>query len=390
MAVNPQLEKNVKWARTAILGSFPYFAPMLMRIPYQILEGKGITAFVTKDGRMGLGADFCKDKNVLAAIILHELFHVIFKHFARLGHRNPELWNYATDSVINETLKLMLAQKSGDFKMGADWIYAKSLGLDFKGRIPTAEQVYAQLEKDAIKIPLPTACGSGAGNPNDAEKDLTIAPGLVDELSTEVAVRQVANGLAQAARQAGIGSNEFDMWAKALVAKPRVDWKQHIRSLMSRDVAASVARRTESSWKKLNRRGHDLPGRIVYQPKWAVGVDTSGSMMDQGSTVLGELGGILTQFGPGRVVTGDTQVKNDKIVKNIKEFREACKGGGGTDMTPLIDALKDEPVVIIITDAYVPEPRVPHAHVIWVTTTGHRYDWMKKVVVVPKTGKFEE
>lgn len=389
MAINPQLEKNVKWARTAILGAFPYFAPMLMRIPYQILEKSKALAFVTKDGRMGLSTEICKDRNLLAGAIVHELFHVIFKHFDRIGHRNPQGWNYATDAVINETAKLMFANKS-DFKMGTDWIYAKTLGLDFKGRIPTAEQVYQQLEQDSIKVQLPWACGSGAGNPNEAEDELTIPAGFPDELSTEVAVRQVASGLAAAGRQMGIGSAEFDMWASALVGKPKVDWKQHIRSFMSKDITASVARRTQASWRKLNRRGNDLPGRIVFQPKWAMGVDTSGSMSDQGSIVLGELGGVLMQFGPGRVVTGDTQVKNDKIVKTIKEFREACKGGGGTDMTPLIDALKDEPVVLIVTDAYVPVPRVPHDHVIWVTTTGVKQPWMKKVVVVPKSGRFEE
>lgn len=380
---NPALEKNVKWARAAILGKFPYFAPMLLRIPYQILEGKGETAFVTKDGRMGLGDGACKDRNLLAGAILHELQHVIFKHFDRIGQRDPTAWNLATDAVINETL-LRLTQGSADVKMGSNWIYASTLGQSWGNKIPNAEQVYAQLMSDGKKVSLPNKCGSGAGNPNEEEASLTIEPGLVDEVATAVAVRQVVAGLVEAAKRAGVGSSEIDMWANALVAPPKVDYRQLIRSLVTRDIASATARRSESSWKRLNRRGYDLPGRIRYQPVWAAGVDTSGSMCSEGGKVLGEIAGLLTQLGPGRVVTGDTQVKNDKTVRTIAEFREVCRGGGGTDMTPLIQAMEKEPVVIIITDAYVPLPACKHDHVLWIVTSGHKEDWMKRVVMVDK------
>ena len=44
-----------------------------------------------------------KDEQVFT--IAHELMHITLKHLSRLEERNMEIWNYATDAVINQILR---------------------------------------------------------------------------------------------------------------------------------------------------------------------------------------------------------------------------------------------------------------------------------------------
>ena len=43
-------------------------------------------------------------KDEQASVVAHELMHITLKHLSRLGERNIEIWNYATDAVINQIL----------------------------------------------------------------------------------------------------------------------------------------------------------------------------------------------------------------------------------------------------------------------------------------------
>lgn len=42
--------------------------------------------------------------SILAFTVIHELTHVALQHVARMGKRNPDMWNYATDLYVNKLI----------------------------------------------------------------------------------------------------------------------------------------------------------------------------------------------------------------------------------------------------------------------------------------------
>lgn len=138
---------------------------------------------------------------------------------------------------------------------------------------------------------------------------------------------------------------------------------------------ASVARAAlnprgakDYTYQKVNRRQFAMPnaprlkGSNKYAPKAVVIIDTSGSMtteckrkciqvMAQGLQAVGEF----------HVVFGDTRVRADKKFSSLGNEVE-MPGGGGTDMTVLIEYAEKthKPDVIVIgTDGGTPWPRTP-------------------------------
>ena len=78
---------------------------------------------------------------------LHELFHKIMKHHLRIGNRNPTIWNFACDFVINPKVEELSyhgqhGNKSHVITMPKGGLYDPK----YKGK--TEEWVYNDLEKN--------------------------------------------------------------------------------------------------------------------------------------------------------------------------------------------------------------------------------------------------
>lgn len=378
-------------AKQRILSFFPRFSPMFLRLDIQVIPGRD--AYVTEDLRVALGEDNLKSPAVAAGTIMHELCHPLFGHFSRRGTRDPKMWNAATDIAINEMLERMFADVGqSKFSTEPDWYFARTFGLTFGKVIPKAEEIYDLLMKDPqAREKVGRACGSGAGNPHPDEgqlaprsdpKTFEQVQAAIDQTMNEIATK---GGTHQTGRgsQPGWGSDEFTMW-KGIKPRPSVTrWQDEVGAVIGLDIQSVLGRTYVEDWRTPGRRGMDfLPGEYTTIPELSVVVDTSGSTFGTGESVLGEIGGIITAFGPTRVLTVDTKVKSDTIVSNEDEFLAAAKGGGGTDMTPGLVAAGDG-VIVCITDGElfgIPDfDRVDD--VIWVITRrGETPKWMTKVV----------
>lgn len=398
--LDPKYKKACTKARSKILSRFPHLSPLVLNLPYQIIPDCP-TGFVTAGGVVGIGTKFIdKYSNPeLAALFLHEGFHVMWSHFSRLGSRDAKLWNMAGDIVINETLRRMTKDVVSDICPDRDMLYPEQFGMDFvgHGNIPTTEAVYQLLlqkaEQNKEKGSGRGTCGTGAGGEaSQWEKLIEGASAGVKELPADIQTKLelAAGAISEALKKAGAGSAEMEMWAGAVVKKPRFDPVKELRHMVGMTLASNKGKHVEPVWSKMNRRGYEyLPGQQRYTPEVTVIVDTSGSMFggQDGDNVLTEVVGMLMKLGRVRVITNDTRVTFDGYISSIAEFKSRARGGGGTELTPAFAAAENnnKAAIVVLTDGYLgrPESNLVDSAV-WLLTSGEPSPWMKKHVRLVK------
>jgi len=132
----------------------------------------------------------------------------------------------------------------------------------------------------------------------------------------------------------------------------------------------------ERSYTRASRRGADrtdivMPGKRRHAWMLNVILDTSASMSDDIPAALGALSDFCERAGVDdiRVVQCDTVVTSDEVLspEALAEFE--IGGYGGSDLTPAMQALAEDPRVtacIVITDGDIvyPSEPVPYA-VLW-------------------------
>ena len=81
--------------------SSPFFAALLL---FALLEPRpGLGTAVTDGQAIYYDPAFFAslDSDGIAAVLLHEVLHCALRHPSRCGRRNPKLWNFAADIVVN-------------------------------------------------------------------------------------------------------------------------------------------------------------------------------------------------------------------------------------------------------------------------------------------------
>lgn len=221
-------------------------------------------------------------------------------------------------------------------------------------------------QQQGPKKPHPGAgrCGGCAGNPMEGEPK--------DEGRSEAELRRVRKQVAEAIEQEaskGRGNvpGGWVRWAKDQLAPPKIPWQQKL-ARAARSAVAYKAGAQDYRYDRPSRRQTSLgygagkpilPSMRSPVPSVACAVDTSGSMgADNLTAALREVNGVLKAIGSNiDFVACDAQVHEHKKVRTWKEILPLMKGGGGTCMRPIFDALeasKQRPdVAIVLTDGYI-------------------------------------
>lgn len=97
---------KLKSALVALMLRCPFFGSIAMKRPIVLDDGVA-TACVAMDGTIRVAPAFVEklDREQLVFLIAHEAMHVAYAHLPRLMGRDPQVWNVATDAVINDMLK---------------------------------------------------------------------------------------------------------------------------------------------------------------------------------------------------------------------------------------------------------------------------------------------
>ena len=310
----------------------------------------------------------------LRFLILHEVYHKLFKHlhiWRHLYDEDPDLANMANDYVIN--IKLVddnddgFATMTGELSKGC---------LDEKYRGMDSAQVYNLLRKQQ-RIP-PGGIGEddgvvkprgGSGSlPENGQQPFDIhdwdgAKELTADEKRELA-RELDEAIRQGALVAGKLGSGGDRDLEELL-QPQVNWREALREF----IQDTCAGKDYSTYRKPNRRylsaGIYMPSGVTEQVgELILAIDTSGSIgSSELSAFLSEVKEICDTVHPDgvRVLYWDTQICRDEkydvdqldtLVKSTKP-----EGGGGTDVTCVTDYIREYNInaqaCIVLTDGYL-------------------------------------
>lgn len=306
-------------------------------------------------------------------VIMHEVYHCIFKHLLTWQHLFEEdaaTANVACDYAINIRLVDAIPELSRDL------IQMPKCGLlDTKYRGMDSGEIYRMLRKNGN--------GGGGGNTqNQNQPGQQQAPGqqqgqpqgfddhdwqgakaMSDEDKAE-AERKIDEALRQGSLLASKVGSGGDRELQGLL-EAKIKWQDALREFIQEQCAGN----DYSTWKRPNRR---YLGMDVYMPSGVservgdivVAIDTSGSIGgEQIKQFLGEVDAIAQGVNPESVwlLYWDTEVCRAEryIGEDVRNIVSSTKpaGGGGTAPSCVTKYMREQSikprVAIVLTDGYV-------------------------------------
>ncbi|MBA4189237.1 MAG: hypothetical protein C0467_14670 [Planctomycetaceae bacterium] len=358
----------------------------------------------------------------LVFVVAHELLHLALDTFGRGSGSNPYLVNVAHDYVINDILSVELGRpvplgglvrhgarqqslealvtelarngKAGN--PGACWsVGQKKKPKRAKG--PKSAMTEA-LEKAGLLPPEPdepddedegdSATGDTLSNEEEAQLEPHMGPkerGAVRERVRREAVRavslkelrdQIEKHSGQGVGQGSDGgASQTLMEAVASAYQP--PWQLALQHWL--DAVTPGPR----SYARPSRRGADRSDGVILAGRkregWALHVvmDTSGSMVSTLPHVLGLLASFCEGAGVNQVhiLQCDVGVTADEWLDPAELATYKITGFGGSDMSPAMEALAEDPevnAVLVLTDGYISYPaEEPPYSVLWGIVDGY-------------------
>lgn len=278
-------------------------------------------------------------------VLLHELWHVAFLHMLRCGMRNPFIWNFACDIVINN----MLRNEGHSFEGTKPWLEPRY------GTKP-AEEIYDDLYQIGIDA-LKGIYGDkmwGHEDTEDGGSDLTDLVQPEDELATHPIINNVVQAQTAATMggmTAGSLPGEIETILKRFL-NPKLPWEQILFNFFNEKA------KQDFSWKRPNRRYRDIylpslqdeDGGLDHLQYY---LDVSGSVSD--AEVIrfnSEVKYIKDHFNPKKLslILFDTIIQKEYDFLEDDPFEEVVVvGRGGTSLVPVREKIiKEMPQAVII------------------------------------------
>jgi predicted metal-dependent peptidase len=300
-------------------------------------------------------------------IIKHELWHPALMHMIRRGSRDPKIWNYAADIVINN----MLDDDGDSFEGVTPW-------LDHAYDGWTTEDVYDDLIKKCagvgFKLPAPFMVNplTGGSDPSDLVEPTSSTEKTIEHMI----VNNVVSANHSSALSGGCGKmpGEIETTLKRFLA-PKLPWERILFNFFN------ALGHQDYSWARPNRRYRDM-----YLPSLqddtgglehlAYFEDVSGSITEADSIRFNsEFKYVKERFEPEKMtlIQFDTEIQKEEVFLRDDPFDEVrIVGGGGTCLICVRDwIIKNRPTaVVIFSDMIVtpmePLPRNLNVPIIWV------------------------
>jgi predicted metal-dependent peptidase len=356
-------EQRLTKAMADIIGNQNYIAlaGILMMGDHRVVE----------DGYRGCSTAMTNGKDVVYArgfvqgltdaefrfLILHETYHVLYRHLTTYRHlydENPQLANMACDYVIN--LKLI----EFDLTTNKGFITMPKVGLiDTKYRGMDSAQVYNLLKDDQGK-------GNGKGKGDGETIDKHDWDGAEEMTADEK--KELERAIDEAVRQGALIAGKMGSGGARLlddVLQSRVDWREALREFVSTTCSGN----DYSTWRRPNRRyisaGVYLPSGITETVgELVIAIDTSGSIGGRElGQFLGELSAIAKAVRPQavRLLYWDTRVCRDEyyMQNQLDDIAKSTKpaGGGGTAVGCVPAYMREKQIkpqaVVVLTDGYL-------------------------------------
>jgi predicted metal-dependent peptidase len=383
---------HAEQALRMVCASFPHLVGLAAAVRL-VLDRRIPTAAVAPSGRVLINPDWfgTLDRYASVFVMAHELLHLCLRSHERGHGTDGELWNWAHDYIIND---MLAHEMNRDVPAG---------GLVHKGaRLLSAEKVVQMLRSGQLPGPrtrsdlsialeeaglVPRGGGRTALGCDDvlsAERERELFPDsnpLTEEQVRariqDLAARSVSLGVLKehldAVERRGRGDEEGSEQAQteALRTFYRPPWELALQQWME---AVCPGPRT---FARPSRRGADrtdlvLPGHKREGWTLHIVLDTSGSMSGDIPRVLGVIASFCESVNANRIhiLQCDVRVTRDDLVTPEELYRYTIAGLGGSDMSPALVQLAQDPeveAVLVLTDGYISYPnyRMPY-EVLWV------------------------
>lgn len=382
------------------VGGAPYLSAAVYSLPTVVTPAVP-TAAADEKWRLYVNPDWLAEADIpqIAAEVAHAAWHLLLDHAGRarsmgVGAAEAAVWAKATDATVAETLAAAghdVGRAVGPALLGLPAGLAAEQYYAILGRLTArAEPGAAQDGQDAGRRDHGRRSGpdgdvgedgsgraafGGNGPCGSAADGIARAyerpsgEGGLDPTSADATRRLVAIEFRGHVTSRGTQPGEWARWVGDLL-EPKVPWQQVLRASVRRAISY-VQGNLEPTYTRPSRR-HAVSPNVIFPAtrrpvvNLAVVVDTSASM-DDGllSQALGEVAAILRSSGLGTrgiaIYSCDAAVHTVTRTLRVNDIRLA--GGGGTDMTPGIEAaLSGHPrpdIVVVITDGYTPWPALP-------------------------------
>ena len=331
--------------------------------------------------------------NELVFVLAHELLHLALRTHDRAKGSGRLEFNYAHDYIINDILRVELgftgnsrrrarhagrAREVGRADRAGDAQERRPDGVEVAGVRRRARHAASRARRRAPArrrtSRTPATCSttrpSASCFPAEAAEQAERVTRPLRELAAKSARARQGDGRHERAGAADGWPPQHQVVSRAARSLPHA-WEMSLQRWME-----SVAP-GERTFTRPSRRGADrgdivLPGR--KRESWMLNVvlDTSGSMTDEIPRALGAIADFCDAVAVDqiRVVQCDTAVTSDEVLSPSELAGYRVSGFGGSDLSPAMLALADDPRVtacLIVTDgdiAYPPE-EMPYG-VLWV------------------------
>jgi predicted metal-dependent peptidase len=305
------------------------------------------------------------------AVLKHELWHPGLMHMIRRGDRDPEIWNYAGDIVINN----MLDDEGEEFEGFSPW-----MDHSYDGWL--TEAVYDDLieHKNKFENLLAKFGAFNWTNPISGLGDKTDIVEPTDQDAKKALEHTILNNVVSASHGAGIGGGCGDMPGEVETMlkrflSPKLPWEQILRNFFNE------LSNQDFRWARPNRRYSDvyLPSlmddnqgldHIIYY------LDVSGSISD-GDIIRfhSEFKYVKEMFEPEKMtmVQFDTRIQKEDVFLKEDKFEEThIIGRGGTDLVCVREhIIENNPTAVVIFSDLCVTPMEPlppgmNIPIIWV------------------------
>lgn len=358
-AMHEEINRKLKWAKITLMEkpNTTFFSVLLANLILALDENLPTAA--TNGKWIKLNPNFVEKQSQgkLLGLLLHEVLHVALEHVTRCLEHNLDhkLLNMAGDYYIN----LFLVNKGFEIPEGGL--------LDKKYQGMSTMQIYDDLlanpppapQQEAFQMDISTDVPEGK---------------TADDLSQEI-LDIVLKAATQAQMADDYGSVPADIQRKIEeITNPKLPWNVILMNFMSEYM------KDDFSMRRPNRRympDYYLP--TLYSEamgEMVSGTDVSISMTDeQLKNWHGELRAIWNMLQPKKLksMSFDTRVHENEtyhIGDYIPEF--VMKGGGGTNVGPLIQYLRENSpeLCLIFTDGHFSTPDMSglKTNIFWIIT----------------------
>lgn len=431
-------DKACEVARVGFMSASPFYSHYFLSEMVEVytkdiktLATDGRHVFINPEYMVGLKPS----ERVFA--LAHEVDHVInrdpqrMKHYMTEGHCRGVPYDHGQFNTAQDYRTNHGLMEQGVGTMNPSWLFDKRFGPndlpediykiiyekqpegdgggDGGGKDPGGKggRPNGSTARDQGKTPR-GAKGDPVADQNGGGFDDVLPPPIdpvtgEEDVPTEGEFREAVARAAAAAKAMGNLPGNLAKRVEEILA-PQVEWRDHVRMLMTGMFGAKG-----ETWAKLDRRSAALyglgmklgsdnpfflkPGRKGYGADTViVARDTSGSIGDEEeSAYMGEIGGILADVRPRRVILldCDTRICQVQELYCLEEASDekvrTTLGHGGTDLRKIFDWVRDNDhkpeCLIVLTDCQTPWPNENPGYptVVVATTDAASPAWAERV-----------